>query len=153
MLDGIEIGRRVEIGRFTFTAEAIKEFAGKYDPQAFHLDEEAARVGPFGRLAASGWHTAALWMRLRVEHGVKEMAERAAAGRPPWTLGPSPGFSNLVWPRPVYAGDTVTFYTEPTGVKPLTSRPGWFLLFARNTGDNQHGELVYSFDGAVFIGL
>ena len=78
--DDISVGDRMELGTHTFTAEDIKTFAAQYDPQAFHMDEAAAAKSHFGALCASGWHTIAVWMRLRVLYGRREDAERAARG-------------------------------------------------------------------------
>lgn len=151
MYDDIVIGEREELGSHTFTAEAIIAFARKYDPQPFHIDEAAARRSHFGGLIASGWHTGGVWMRLRVERWKAIAAERAAQGLAPQQNGPSGGFSNLAWSKPVYAGDTVTYASEFTTKRLLTSRPGWGIVLSRNTGVNQHGDLVFAFDGSVFL--
>ena len=95
--DDINVGDRMELGTHTFTAEDIKTFAAQYDPQAFHMDEAAAAKSHFGALCASGWHTIAVWMRLRVLYGRREDAERAARGEVIAKLGPSPGFRELKW--------------------------------------------------------
>ena len=150
-LEEVPLGNKREIGRHTFTAEEIKAFAQSYDPQAFHLDEEAAKRSHFGALVASGWHTAAVCMRFLVENRRRIVAEETAAGRPIATWGPSPGFRDLKWLKPVYAGDTITYASEPFEIRPSASRPGWGLLFSRNTGVNQRGELVYSFIGSAFV--
>jgi acyl dehydratase len=150
-LDEIRIGERVVIGSHTFTAAAIKAFAARYDPQPFHLDEAAAARSHFGALCASGWHTAGVWMRLVVDHRRAESEARRARGEPVARTGVSPGFRNLKWPKPVYAGDTITYATEVIATRPLLSRPGWGLLTSRNTGTNPAGELVLSFEGAVFL--
>ena len=150
-LEDVPLGNKREIGRHTFTAEEIKAFAQSYDPQAFHLDEEAAKRSHFGALVASGWHTAAVCMRFLVENRRRIVAEETAAGRPVATWGPSPGFRDLKWLKPVFAGDTITYASEPFEIRPSASRPGWGLLFSRNTGVNQHGELVYSFIGSAFV--
>jgi acyl dehydratase len=150
-LEDIEVGRRVEIGRHTFTAKEIKAFAQLYDPQSFHLDEEAAARTHFGRLCASGWHTAAVCMRFLIEHRRRQVAEREARGEPIAKWGPSPGFRELKWLKPVYVDDTITYTTEPIETRPSASRPGWGLAFSRNVGTNQHGEPVYSFIGSVFV--
>ena len=78
------------LGTHTFTAEDIKTFAAQYDPQAFHMDEAAAAKSHFGALCASGWHTVAAWMRLRVQYGRREDAERAARGEPSRSSGRRP---------------------------------------------------------------
>jgi acyl dehydratase len=149
--DDINVGDRMELGNHTFTADDIKTFAGQYDPQAFHMDEAAAAQSHFGALCASGWHTIAVWMRLRVLYGRREDAERAARGEVIAKLGPSPGFRELRWLRPVYAGDTVAYASEIAEKRASQSRPGWGLVFARNTGTNQKGELVMSFTGSGFV--
>ena len=146
--DDVVIGTRRELGSYTFTAERIKAFAAKYDPQAFHLDEEAGRKSLFGGLAASGWHTASAWMRAAVDSGSRE---RAADGDDALAGGPSPGFKNLRWPKPVLAGDTITFFTEVKSKRASATRPEWGLIFVLNTGENQRGELVFSFDGSAFV--
>ena len=110
--DDIKVGDRIELGTHTFTAEAIKTFAAQYDPQAFHMDEEAAAKSHFGALCASGWHTVAAWMNLRVQYGKREDAERAARGEAIAKLGPSPGFRELKWLKPVYVGDTISYASE-----------------------------------------
>ena len=133
--DDVVIGTRRELGCYTFTAERIKAFAAKYDPQAFHLDEEAGRKSLFGGLAASGWHTASAWMRAAVDSGSRAKADGdALAG------GPSPGFKNLRWPKPVLAGDTITFFTEVKSKRASATRPQWGLIFVLNTGENQIGR-------------
>ncbi|MCP8937014.1 MaoC family dehydratase [Alsobacter sp. SYSU M60028] len=146
----LEIGDTAELGAHLFTADEIKAFAASYDPQAFHLDEEAGRRSHFGALCASGWHTAAVWMSKMVEHRKRIEAEREAAGLPPVRLGPSPGFRDLRWLRPVRAGDTVTFRSTVTAKRPVASRPGWGLVSHHNTGVNQVGERVFEFNGSVF---
>jgi acyl dehydratase len=149
--EDIRIGQKSEIGRHTFTAEEIKRFAARYDPQPFHLDEAAAERSHFGALCASGWHTAAVCMRLLVARKDRVVAELTARGEPVATWGPSPGFRELKWVKPVYVGDTITYASEPIEKRESKSRPGWGLMFSRNTGTNQHGELVYSFIGSAFI--
>jgi acyl dehydratase len=149
--EDIRIGEKSEIGRHTFTAEEIKRFAARYDPQPFHLDEAAAARSHFGALCASGWHTAAICMRLLVARKDRIVAELAARGEPIATWGPSPGFRELKWVKPVYVGDIITYATEPIEKRESKSRPDWGLLFSRNTGTNQRGELVYSFIGSAFI--
>jgi acyl dehydratase len=149
--DDITLGDRMALGSHTFTAEDIKAFARLYDPQPFHMDEAAAAKSHFGALCASGWHTVAMWMRLRVLAGQREDAERAARGEIIAKLGPSPGFREMTWQKPVYAGDTITYASEVAEKRESKSRPGWGLVFARNTGTNQKGELVMSFIGSGFV--
>jgi acyl dehydratase len=149
--EDIEIGERAELGSHIFTAEDIKRFARQYDPQPFHLDEDAAARSHFGGLCASGWHTAATWMRLMVEHQVRDDAARRQRGEAVAELGPSPGFRELKWLKPVYAGDTVSYATEIVDKRASNSRPGWGLMSIRNTGVNQDGELVISFISVAFV--
>jgi acyl dehydratase len=149
--DDLNVGDRVALGSHIFTAEDIKTFAAQYDPQAFHMDEAAAAKSHFGALCASGWHTVATWMRLRVLQVQHEDAERLARGEVLAKYGPSPGFRDLKWPKPVYAGDTISYASEVAEKRLSQSRPGWGLIFARNTGTNQKGELVMSFIGSGFV--
>lgn len=150
-LDDIRIGTTFELGRHTFTAQEIKTFAERFDPQAFHVDEEAAARSHFGGLVASGWHTAAMCMRFIVEQKRRENEAQAALGEPIAKTGVSPGFRELKWIKPVRAGDTITYSSEVLEARALATRPGWGLLFSRNTGTNQTGEVVFSFIGAVFV--
>jgi acyl dehydratase len=149
--EDIRIGEKMEVGRHTFTAEEIKAFAARFDPQPFHLDEAAAERSHFGRLCASGWHTGCMWMRFLVEFRRREDDARRARGEAVAALGVSPGFRDLQWLQPVYAGDTITYATEVIDTRPSQSRPGWGIMTARNIGTNQHGELVLSFVSSVFV--
>lgn len=149
--DDIEVGLRRDLGKHTFTADAIKSFARRYDPQPFHVDEEAARRSHFGALCASGWHTAAICMRMIVDSTKRLTAEMIARGDKVAATGPSPGFTQLKWLKPVYVGDTISFASEVIEKRPLASRPGWGLVRTRFTGSNQHGVAVYQFEGVVFI--
>jgi acyl dehydratase len=149
--EDIDVGETFEVGRHTFTAEEIKAFAARFDPQAFHLDEAAAGRSHFGALCASGWHTAAVWMRLMVEHHRREDERRRARGEPVAALGPSPGFRELKWLKPVYVGDTITYASEVIETRASNSRPGWGLMSVRNTGTNQKGEPVISFVSVAFV--
>lgn len=149
--EDIEIGDRLELGSLTFTPEAIVAFARLYDPQRFHLSDEEAAKTHFGRLAASGWHTAAGWMRCWVTWSKAEAERAAREGRRLARTGPSPGFDNLVWKKPVFAGDTVRYTSTVTAKRESASRPEWGLVSHRNEGFNQAGELVFGFDGIVFV--
>jgi acyl dehydratase len=150
-LEQIEIGQRQELGSFTFTAEQIKAFAIQFDPQAFHLDEEAGRASLFGGLAASGWHVASVCMKLLVADGKRQAAEAVARGETVAVWGPSPGFRELKWLKPVLAGDTISYANVVESVRPSDSRPEWGIIQARNTGTNQRGELVFSFLATAFV--
>ena len=149
--EDLEIGRRREIGSFTFTAEAIKKFAAQFDPQRFHLDEEEGRKSLFGGLAASGWHVGSVCMKLLVADGSRQMQEAAARGEKIAVWGPSPGFRDLRWLKPVLAGDTIAYASEIASKRTSEKRPEWGIVEARNTGTNQRGELVFSLLATAFV--
>ncbi|MBR0851849.1 MaoC family dehydratase [Bradyrhizobium diazoefficiens] len=147
----IEIGRRREVGTYTFTAESIKKFAARFDPQRFHLDEEEGRNSLFGGLAASGWHVGSACMSLLVADGQRLSREAAARGEELAVWGPSPGFRDLRWIRPVLAGDTVAYASVILDKRASASRPGWGILTTCTTGTNQRGEEVYSITASAFV--
>jgi acyl dehydratase len=149
--EDLEIGARREIGSFTFTTEAIKEFAAQFDPQRFHLDEEEGRKSLFGGLAASGWHVGSVCMKLLVANGQRRMQEAAARGEKIAVWGPSPGFRDLRWIKPVLAGDTIAYATEVASKRTSEKRPEWGIVEARNTGTNQRGELAFSLLATAFV--
>jgi acyl dehydratase len=148
-LEDLPIGEAVEIGAQTLTRDDIVGFARAFDPQPFHLDEEAAKQSHFGGLVASGWQTAALWMKTWIAHREAAAVEALANGEKAPEIGPSPGVSNLAWPCPVYVGDTITYTTKCTGVRRI-SRPGWGLGYFENRGLNQDHVCVLRFDAGVF---
>ena len=150
-LEDIQIGFRREMGSFTFTAESIKAFAVQFDPQPFHLDEEAGKKSLFGGLLASGWHIGAVGMKLLVADSERAMAEARARGEEPAVWGPSPGFKDLRWIKPVLAGDTITYGNEVEAVRATASKPGWGIVQARTTATNQHGEVVFTFLATAFV--
>ncbi len=149
--EDIEIGAQREFGSFTFTADDIKKFATQFDPQRFHLDEEEGRKSLFGGLAASGWHVAAVCMKLLVADGKRLTAEAVARGEKVAVWGPSPGFRELRWIKPVLAGDTISFSNQVETKRTSEKRPEWGILQARNTGINQRGEVVFSFLATAFV--
>ncbi|WP_445492680.1 MaoC family dehydratase [Rhodopseudomonas sp. RCAM05734] len=150
-LEDIKVGHRRELGSFTFTAELIKTFAAQFDPQPFHLDEDAGRRSLFGGLVASGWHVAAVGMKLLVADGQRETAAQIAAGETVATWGPSPGFRELRWLKPVRAGDTISYANQVETVRATATRPGWGIVQARNIVTNQHGEQVMTFMATAFV--
>ena len=129
-LDDLEIGRKFATGSVTLTLEGCKAFAAEFDPQPFHLDEDAARQSVFKRLAASGWYTASLSMRLLVE------GEMTIAGG---LIGLG---GDLAWPRPAYPGDTLHVETEILAIRVSESKPDRGIVTARNVTLNQRGEPV-----------
>ena len=149
--EDMEVGQRREIGSFTFTAEAIKAFAVQFDPQRFHLDEEEGRKSLFGGLAASGWHVGSVYMKLLVADAQAQAREAAARGEEVAVWGPSPGFRELRWLKPVLADDTISFASEIISKRTSESRPQWGILQARHTGTNQRGEPVYSLVATAFV--
>lgn len=149
--EDIQVGQRRELGAFTFTPDSIKAFAAQFDPQAFHLDEEAGRKSLFGGLAASGWHIGSVCMKLLVADGKRLSHEAAARGEKVAVWGPSPGFRDLRWLKPVIAGDTISYVSEVESVRASEKRPEWGIVQARNTGTNQRGELVFSFLATAFV--
>jgi len=149
--EDMEVGDRRETGAFTFTADDIKRFARQFDPQRFHLSEEEGRNSLFGGLAASGWHVASVCMKLLVADTRRHDAEVVARGGEVAVGGPSPGFRDLRWIKPVLAGDTITFALEIETRRTSESRPQWGIIQLRNSGINQRGELVFSFVSTAFV--
>jgi acyl dehydratase len=127
-LDDLAVGQKFTTSSVTLTLEGCKAFAADFDPQPFHLDEAAARASVFGRLAASGWYTASLSMRLLVE------GELTIAGG---LIGLG---GEITWPRPTYPGDTLRVETEVLSIRVSESKPDRGVVTARNVTLNQHGE-------------
>jgi len=148
--EDIAVGETWLVGRHTFTADEIKAFAQRYDPQAFHLDEAAAERTHYGALVASGWHTALAWMRLMVEYRRRLDETLRRRGEPVAGIGPALGFRELKWPKPVYVDDTIEYSTEVIETR-ASSRPGFGLLTFRSTGINQKGETVLSLISTTFV--
>jgi acyl dehydratase len=130
-LDDLMPGLVFKSYRLTVDSTAIKAFASQFDPQPFHLDEEAAAKTFFGGLAASGWHTAALTMRLLVEGGLPIAGGIVGAG-----------VEEMRWTKPVRPGDTLRVETEVLETRPSRSRPDQGLAKIRSTTFNQNGEAV-----------
>jgi len=126
--------------RIRVDSERIKSFAAEFDPQAFHLDEKAAGESIFGGLAASGWHTAAMTMRLLVESDLKPAGGIVGAG-----------FDDFRWPRPVRPGDELRVESEVLEVRPSKSRPEQGLIKVKTTTLNQNGEAVQISIGNLIV--
>jgi acyl dehydratase len=142
------VGDAADLGSHTFTRDETVAFARAYDPQPFHLDEAAARTSLFGGLCASGWHTAAHLIRRIIVTRAKTNVD-AAGGARRAVYGPSPGFRNLSWFRPVYIGDTISYRSRLIEKIDLRSRPGRGLLASAMQGRNQRGEIVFAVTSLV----
>jgi acyl dehydratase len=138
--EDLEVGSKSSFGEYKVTREEVIEFAQKYDPQPFHLDDDAAAQTYFGRLSASGWHTCAMTMRMLVES--MTVIQQAGLG--------SPGLEELRWLKPVYPGDTLRVEGEILSKRQSQSKPEMGSFQARNTVFNQHDEPVMTM---VSIGL
>ena len=138
--ENIEVGAKSAFGSYRVTREEVIGFAQKYDPQPFHLDDEAAAKTYFGRLAASGWHTTAMTMAMVVEN----LTATRQAG-----LG-SPGIDELRWLKPVFPGDTLRCETEVLEKRQSASRPEMGSYRSKMRVFNQNNEPVLSF---ISIGL
>jgi len=139
-LEDYAVGQRYGSGRLTVDAAQIKAFASEFDPQPFHLDGGAARDTVFQGLAASGWHTAALSMRLLVEGELKPMGGIIGLG-----------FEEFRWPKPVRPGDELRVDSEILEVRPSRSRPDQGLIKVRTTTLNQRDEAVQVSVGTLLV--
>jgi acyl dehydratase len=132
-LEDLVVGQRFVSGTYKVEAAEIKEFAAKYDPQSFHLDEEAAVDTFFGGLAASGWLTASITMRLLVDGGLPVGGGLVGAG------------GEISWTRPVRPGDTLQVASEVLEISPLSPRPGRGIVTVRSKVTNQEDKQVQVF--------
>ncbi len=132
-LEDVFVGQRFVTGTHALTAGEIKAFGQAYDPQPFHTDETAAKDSFFGGLAASGWHTAAITMRLQIDSG------------PPVAGGMIGAGGELSWPRPVWPGDVLRVESEVLEVTPSRSKPERGLITLKSETKNQKDEVVQLF--------
>jgi acyl dehydratase len=139
-LEDFAVGQTFRSGRLSISNERIKAFGAEFDPQPFHLDEEAARDTIFGGLAASGWHTAAVTMRLLVESDLKPAGGIVGAG-----------FEEFRWTRPVRPGDELHVESEILEVRPSRSRSDQGLIKVRTTTLNQNDEAVQITVGSLVV--
>lgn len=139
--EDLEVGAKQRFGRYEVTREEVLDFARKYDPQPFHLSDEAAAKTYFGRIAASGWHTAAMSMAMIVENLTKH--KQAGLG--------GIGIDELRWHRPVYPGDVLTCETELLEKTPSRSKPDRGSFRTRMTVYNQSNEPVLSYTNTALI--
>ena len=130
--EDIAVGQKQAFGQYEVTREEVIDFASKFDPQPFHLDDEAAAQTHFGRISASGWHTCAMTMAMLVAN----LKENRQAG-----LG-SPGIDQLRWKKPVYPGDTLRCESEVIEKRRSASRPEMGIFKSRVAVFNQHDEPV-----------
>ena len=133
------VGETRAFGHYEVTREAVLDFARRFDPQPFHLDDDAAAVALFGRLAASGWHTCAMAMRMMCDAYLLRAA----------SLG-SPGIERLAWPAPVFPGDVLRMRSTVLESRPLASRPGVGLVRSSSEVLNQSDTIVLSMEGVGF---
>ncbi|MDD0813768.1 MaoC family dehydratase [Curvibacter sp. HBC28] len=134
--EDLQVGSQRDLGSISPTREEILAFAGQFDPQPFHLDDEAAKASVFGALCASGWHTCAMAMRLMVTNFLHEAA----------SLG-SPGLESVKWLKPVYPGDTLNLRHSVLESRPMSKRPDVGLVRTQWAMFNQHGEQVLHMEG------
>ncbi len=139
--EDFQVGQTIELGNYTITKEEIIEFALKYDPQPFHIDEEKAKDSFFGTLVASGWQTAGLYMRMLVEGLLNNTV----------SMG-SPGLEELRWLKPVLPGDTLRVRFTVVEMTTSRSRPNMGILKGKGEALNQNGETVLSLTSIGFFG-
>lgn len=135
------VGNVREFGAYEVTREAVLAFASQFDPQPFHLDDEAAKASLFGALSASGWHTCAMAMRMMCDDYLLESS----------SLG-SPGIDNLRWSKPVFPGDTLSVRLTVLETRPMGSRPHVGLVQSQWEVMNQHRVVVLSMTGWGMFG-
>jgi acyl dehydratase len=137
--DDLQVGERFSSGTYELPADEIRRFAADYDPQPFHLDEEAARSTFFGGLAASGWHTAAITMRLLVTGGPRLANGIVGAG------------GEIEWKAPTRPGDVLRVESEVVKLIPSRSRPDRGTLVLKTSTLNQRGEVVQTFTARLML--
>ncbi|MDP8981383.1 MAG: MaoC family dehydratase [Acidobacteriota bacterium] len=138
-LEDLKVGQRFLSGSYVMEESRIKSFAEEFDPQPFHLDEAAAQASVFRGLAASGWHTAAVAMRLLVTGGLPIANGLIGAG------------GEIAWPRPTRPGDTLRVESEIVEIAPSRSKPNQGMVTVKNTTLNQNGEPVYLFTSRILV--
>jgi acyl dehydratase len=139
-LEDLHVGDRFGSETIEVTADHIKAFARQWDPQQFHLDEKAAEQSIFEGLSASGWHTAAMSMKLFVTGGLKLAGGSVGLG-----------VDELRWPRPVRPGDVLKVETEILNVRASRTKPDRGIIRIRNVTTNQRGEVVQTFEAFVMV--
>lgn len=138
-LDDLHVGQRFTSGTRAVDEAEIKSFAREYDPQPFHLDNEAAKATIFQGLAASGWHTMAITMRLLVDGGMPVAGGIVGAG------------AEISWPRPTRPGDVLQVASEVVDITASRSKPDRGMVTMRSETSNQRGEVVQLFFGKIVV--
>jgi acyl dehydratase len=138
-LDDLHVGQRFTSGTYVMEAEAIKQFAAEFDPQAFHLDEAAAEASVFKGLAASGWHTASVAMRLLVTGGLPLANGIIGLG------------GEVAWPKPTRPGDVLQIESEVVDITPSRSKPHQGVVTIRGKMFNGQGEVVYVLTAKLLV--
>lgn len=138
-LEDLHVGQKFTSGSYVMEAERIKQFAAEFDPQPFHLDESAAQASLFKGLAASGWHTAAVAMRLLVTGDLRFANGFLGLG------------GEIAWPRPARPGDTLHIESEIIEITPSRSKPHLGIVTVRSTMLNQTGEAVYLLTAKLLV--
>ena len=138
-LEDLRVGQRFTSGAASIDAATIKSFAASFDPQPFHLDETAAAESLFGGLAASGWHTAAVTMRLLVEGGAPLAGGLIGAG------------AEIAWPTATRPGDVLRVESDVVEIRPSRSRPDRGMIILQSTTRNQHGQIVQTLRARLVV--
>jgi acyl dehydratase len=138
-LEDLRVGQKFVSGSYRMEAERIKEFAAEFDPQSFHLDEDAAQASIFKGLAASGWHTGAVAMRLLVTGGLPFASGLVGLG------------GEIAWPRPTRPGDILRVESEILEITPSRSKPQQGIVTVQNTMSNQNGEAVFLLKARILV--
>jgi acyl dehydratase len=138
-LEDLQVGQRFGSGEYQMTEKEMKAFAAEFDPQPFHMDEAAGAASIFHGLAASGWHTAAVAMRLLVTGELQLANGLIGVG------------GEIAWPRPTRAGDILRVESEIVEIRPSRSKPNQGIVSVRNTTWNQHGEEVQIFTAKLVV--
>lgn len=139
--EDVVVGSKRRFGQYEVTREDVLQFATKFDPQPFHLDDEAAAGSMFGNLAASGWHTCAMTMRMMVD-SLKDQPRASLGGA---------GIDELRWVKPVYPGDVLRCETEILDKRRSRSKPHMGIMRQRTSTFNQHDELVLTMITNIII--
>lgn len=139
-LEDLSVGAKFDVGTYTLTEDEMLKFSHEFDPQPMHIDRQAAERGTFKGLIASGWHTAAIVMKLNAE--ARMLGDTPVLGL---------GVEQIQWPNPVRAGDTLKVVTEVTSIRPSKSNPGFGIVGLLTTAYNQRGEVVFAGRPSIWV--